>query len=338
MDKVVAKLGLKYYRYKSDSEDSLEVIRIIGLINNTDVKVSVIEGAENDVTETVMNLDSIEKDYRALIPAGLITFNDVLLKEASDKDMTVDDIIVLFYKYGGKEPSVICRQNVTDFFYQLRAQSEDDVYVGVSVTKDTIPEGIEFNNLLACSGINNTVIFNVYLDDDMKDILKYIKTKKFDHTLEVGLFDHLKQLSKQYGGQVKLKQGTTSVNGFNIDLKTLLNENDFWFDIYNVLGITCISGDLRVDGESLSVEDKQILSDIFRINIDRTFVLKYKNDIDLSEIKMNHMFIRDDHDLYIVAYTSTGEYIEKDLEASSVAERMKESLRHIACNYSKYTE
>ena len=211
------------------------------------------------------------------------------------------------------------------------------MYVGVSCTQEDCPAEINFMSLLGCSKQNSTVNFNVYLDDNFEDILQYIKTTKFDHILEANLQDHLKCLSKQNGGTVKLKPGVKSVNGFCIDLETLLNENEFWYDVYQQMNITPVNFKLELnDKDQMSDPNQvQILRNIFKKNISETFVIKYDKDIDITKVRAKYGFIKDNtKTLYMVGFTEVGEYIEPDKRNKEIADEVYEALQKIAFRYS----
>ena len=334
-------IGNKYYRYLNEDPDSLEVIRIIGIINSDTVKIQYEKSSDVSLINACdkIQMVNILSDYRSLLSDGFISFNIVETVTAEAADRCIDDVMVMFWKRtSGKvagDPDIICRQNINDFFYAYMAKNEDDVYSGVSVTKDDCPAEIDFKQLLACSKLNFSTIINIYLDDKFEDILKLIKTNKFDHILEANLMDHIKCLGKQNNCQIKLKTGTKSVNGFCIDLETLLKENEFWYDMYITLGITPLNIKLKIENETMTDPDQvQMLRYLFKANINKTFVLKYDKDIDMSKIKSKYILVRDTDGLYIIGYTEDGDYIEPDTSVREIETQMQEALNNIACRFS----
>ena len=61
------------------------------------------------------------------------------------------------------------------------------------------------------------------------------------------------------------------------------------------------------------------------MKISKTIVVKYDHDIDLSEFGENTIFLVRDNkdDVYVVRYTTTGEYMESELDMQAVASAME---------------
>lgn len=332
-------LGSKFYYYV---ENRLSVFRIVEIASATDVKI--VYDDEPDKLYTIKMQEILDKQCHKLTPDGIIAFSIVEAIGASKDHTSIDDVMVCAWirnKDGimSETPSVICRQNVNDVFYTPFMKDENDIKVGISVTEKTCPAEINFKDILACVKVNKSITYNIYIGDTLDDILSHLKKKLFDRTLDLNLTEHLKYIGKLNGGDIaKLKPGVKEVDGFCIDLETLLKENNFWYDVETELNITPLNIKLNIDEENqLSQEDIHILSDIFKIKISRAIALEYKHDIDLSKINMPYVLIRDTEKIYVVGYLSDGEYISTDIvNSSDSGEAIYESLSKLAYNKEKY--
>lgn len=315
-------LGNKYYK---ENGDDIEVIRVVSVKNTSECKIQSDKGNEIKI----VNPQFVYDNYTKLIPDGFVTIS--LVKLNYEKDKSYNDVIVTMHRMsdldiGDNDPFVVCRQNITDFFYNLCSTSEDHPYVGVSVSRRTCPENIDFQIMRACDEIVVAEGVNIYLEDTVEDILSLVNTKKFDKCLELGLLTHLKSICRPDIGLV-------SVNGHCRNLKQLLLENNFSYDLDNAFNITPIQAELgshileikddedKLIGYKLDSEISNQFSNLFKINITDSIVIDYDHDIDVNEIFGKFFLVRDTvNKLYIVKYFTVGEWNEKDLENVALKE------------------
>lgn len=345
MDEIFKSLGKIFYKYIS--EDYLEVFRIIGFAGNDTVKVKVIEGGDVNSTLT-MKYKTICEEYTFLLPDGVIVFSEVNVGTRNTDNglrLNVSDIIVAQYRSddissGNMEPWAVCRQNITDLFSQMMVENPEDALVGMSTTKASLPAGVEYEIMMACESMNNSIMVNMYLIDTLDDILGLIKTQPFDKVLEANTIDHVRSVENKLNRKLKLKPGTKSVDGYCLTLRQLLTENNFWSDVEQGFNILTINTPIELTEtmESLSEDMKYKLSHIIRKAIANTIVIKYDLDIDLSEFKNNpYVLVRDSNkDLYVVGYTTLGDYIEPDMENEAIKKEMEEIISMIPVDKSKY--
>lgn len=333
--KITGMLGYKLFKELED--DTIDLVRIIDIFKNKNKDIPELM-IKNEGTGEIKKISGSElKGYTPLEPDGLITFN--IVKIATGENTFVKDVIVtaskiLNIKIGDTLPYAICRQNITDVFYNLLVKDEDDMIVGLSVNRDTCPANFDYGIMLACDEIIYTDSVNIYRTDILEDVLKMVKNVKFDSVLSSLYNKHIEyvqdpnlQFKKEHKGWVK-------------DLKTLLKENNFQEDINQMLGITSINPIIEnhsvvkqlPDGEKYtSLSDAMInwLSSIFKINIDNITVIEYGHDINLAEFNNARYFIFRDgvNKLYLAVYTTNGEYHETDLEAKSNEKDFSDEFR-----------
>lgn len=335
-------LGKIFYKY---IEDDLTVYRIVGFSNQQTVKAKVIEGKNKDSIVTMKYKDVCD-NYTFLLENAKIILSTVNVGNRNTDNgllLSVSDVIIAEYRTndinkGITEPWCVCRQNITDVFSQLMTRDNpEEALVGLSVTKDSMPEGLDYKMMLACESIINTVIVNIYLNDTLDDLLSLIKTKPFDNILHANVIDHIRSVEAKLNRKLKLKPGVQSVDGYCLTLKQLLKENNFWYDIEQGFNIISINSPIELDGESLSENMKFALSNIIRKPIDKTIVIKYDMDIDLDEFRTDYVLIRDSNkDLYVIGYTTSGVYVEPDMENEILKKKIQDSINMISVDKSKY--
>ena len=121
-----------------------------------------------------------------LICDGLMKFNIAKLFVNKGKEVvSEDDIIVCLYKASTmrdniQEPDVVCRQNITDLYYNYQRQNEKTEMVGMCMTHATCPANLDCMIMTDCDGVEYSIGVNVYIEDNIETILSMIPTKRFD--------------------------------------------------------------------------------------------------------------------------------------------------------------
>lgn len=310
-----------YKFYKVDENDKVDIIRIVDIEEfNDKVLIKKEDGSKKSITIGAL------KDYTPLEPTGFVMFTRVLM--GNDPMTAVDDIIVSLYrlldvKLDMNEPYAICRQNITDFFYNLIATEEDHGQVGVSVSRDNCPTNIPYQTLAVCDSVINSVMVNFYIDDVIDDLLECIgklELEKIDRLLTNNYIVHMKHENPMY---ISNLDDRLSDKGWCKTLGVLLTENNFLTDMDTMRNITALDFNLE---NYLNKEEDGVYSfnnimllffnQTFKINAVKTMVIEYDYDINLGEFNNSHyVLLRDkENKLYVVVYTVNGEYLEKDLE------------------------
>lgn len=327
-----------------EEEDNIKMVRVLS--DTMTEKVIVMDYA--DKSRFTMAAEDL-KEYKPLEPDGFFTANIVNVtttegKEEKDVVVTINKMLEVKY-IGDMKPYAICRQSITDIFYNLLCKEESDMIAGLSVNRDNCPTNFDYLSLLACNGLDKSVSVNFYRIDTVEDILDLFDTMQFDATLRKMYKEHIKYKKKFY------KENADYDEGWCRDLKTLLKVNNFQSDINDMLGIIDIDFDITnylekksftandgtvVEYDSMNDELRTWFSSIMNISIKDSTILKYFFDIDLSEFN-NHMysFIRNNNkDIYFVTFIPEGQFLGSDLEAQ--ANKMDFSTKFKLSYYDKY--
>ena len=299
-----------------------------------------------------MDPNDIVKNYTKLICDGLITFNIVKLFTDSEKKNIANDVIVCLYKTSTmedniQEPDVVCRQNISDLYYNYQRTNVDKEMVGMCMTKATCPANLDYMIMTACDDIEYSIGVNIYIEDNIYTILSMIPQGKINRVLEGCLKQHLSRYNIFDNGTIE------SHDGYCRRIVQLLKENNFQYDFDTVFNITGLNVDIKehliskksASGEEIIGLKNDIinqLNNLFKINIADTIVIEYDHDIDLSEFEgVKYFLIRDinnisDNKLYIVNYVEDGEYRKIDLE--DIAEEQARMRIPLLFNRDKYKD
>ena len=85
---------------------------------------------------------------------------------------------------GNNTPYAICRQGVTDFFHTMIASENVPFMAGISVSIDTCPPNVPYQELTACDQAVDMKMVHFYRDDTLDDILNCIPLSRYDKVLE----------------------------------------------------------------------------------------------------------------------------------------------------------
>lgn len=318
------------YKLFKDLGDSIELIRIIKVRKYKDggnpAEITIRDEGTGEIKK--VRVDSLE-GFTPLEPDGYLTFNVVMIRDAMgkpNKDVVVTASKFLNMKIGDNMPFAVCRQSCTDIFHTLVTQSTELNMVGLSVNRNTCPTNFDFRIMLACDDIVYSDHVNIYRTDLVMDILDMIKLNKFDEVMKDLFMEHVKHTNNP---ALMFKN---EHDGWCKDLKKLLEQNNFQTDVDEMLSMTAL--DFELDrylvekdlpghpGEkftSCTEELKEWLSYIFHTNIDDITLIEYGHDINLAEFNNSKYFLLRDNTnkIYLTVYTSSGEFLAADLEASA---------------------
>lgn len=327
MEKLQAMVGYKLFKELEDN--TIELIRIVHVQKYKDGKNPVEITIRDEGTQEVkkMRVENL-KDYTPLEPDGLLTFNIVNIHNNGkiDKDVVVTGSKFLNLKIGDTLPFAVCRQSITDIFYNLLINDEKDMMVGLAVNRNDCPSNFDFKLMLVADSIVYSEHINFYRTDVLEDILKMVKVSKFDEVLSSLYKTH----AMHVGDPTLLFKKHDK--GWCKDLRTLLKENNFQNDINEMLGITDVEFKISdyleekilpgSDNETyMSPSDDMIawLSSVFKLNINNATAVEFFHDINLADFNNSKYLILRDSDLklYLIVFTEDGEYLEDDLKKES---------------------
>lgn len=335
---VLSLIGTKFYRY--DDNDNLELIRVLTMQNFESVKIKDLNSGE----EKKVNPKYILDNYKMLNPDGLIMFSIVDVDAGNGTNM--NDVIVALYNMKAlKEdkdniPYCVCRQNVNDIFYDMHNPNSGTVYAGLCISKDTCPEHIDYGIMTRCNSMQYTYGVNVYIDDTLDDILSCVKLTKYDHALDTIYEAYLKAYTSNPLISRVDKLDHKSLHGYCTTLRQLLEENNFMYDFNTCFGVTPLGFELTyVDQDKTTLDSNSLaaLSYLFRLNMVSSLVVPYAKDIDLDDIQGTYVLVKEpSNKLYIIAYTTDGEYAESEDAVKIMSQLQGVALAH--SSEEKYTK
>ena len=318
--------GFKLFKELEDG--TIHLIRIVDMKQYKDgadpIDVTIVDQGNGEKKK--IRVDEL-KGYTPLEPDGLCIFSTVNVKDTNTGKVSKDVIItgskILNVKFGDNIPYCVCRQSVTDIFYNLLCSDEEHTIAGLSVNRDNIPTNFNYMQLLGCDEILYVEYINFYRTDTLQDILGFVKVSKFDAVLTSLYEEHVKYVKNP---SLNFKEED---KGWCKTLKRLLTENNFQNDLDEMLGITAIDFKVTdyIEEKTLpTTEEKYLsvtkdlqywLSSIFKINMKDIYILEYNHDINLADFNdTRYIILRDsENKVYLVVYTLAGEYKEAELEA-----------------------
>lgn len=295
-------LGEKFQIYINDE---LRIRRIIKIKNEECFVLKDVKSGEI----IIISKNDLYDKYVKLTPDAFL--NIMITKEESYNNIEDNDVYICVNKscdliHGNNTPSLLLRQNIYSRFKNQFA-TNNDIYVGDCLTivnseKNDIEESMTFKE------IKKSYSIAMYIDDTVNDIIECIssKFKKEINTL-------LKKLKDN---------AMPNMKGFNDNIESLLEENDFIGNYYSLFNITKIDFQIILGKESYNDEgdiilnDKQhkAIEDLLRKYITNIKVIKYDKDIDISKIvSIEHVMVCDsNNEIFLIAYESTGYYINED--------------------------
>lgn len=355
MNKIIK--NTRYYRWIGNS--TMEELVLVRIKNQDTGTVMVTQGPDSGVKKTI-SFKELNEKYTKLIPDGYITFNIVTLGN------NLKDVMVLVNRKkdidaGVGLPYAVCRQCVIDLF--AKQLSPDNVdYVGISISQDSCPADVQFENYLACESIKKSECIAFYIGDKLDNILYVLKNEKeYDQVLEELNESHCMYLAQNNSLIADIYKKKDEVDGYCKSLRQLLKLNNFDYDLHMAFGIIPLDLPFEDSMNSLAVKDisgnytlniisKSVLNSILMVTIDKSLVVKFGKDIDLSAIKRRYCLVSDkNNDVYLVAYTISGKFhpdiegIESDENVEKLAkflpaESVKLAYSHLQFEKKKYNK
>lgn len=275
--------GTKYYKFDNDELNLIRVIRS-GTIHGIP-KITIQDESGNFVVDP-----DILKDYNKLIPDAIINFSIVNNGDA-------DDVIVTLHRESDLEnndsfPYAACRQNIFDLF-SSQIIVDDNMYIGMSMSKDTCPKDVQFEIMIACDGLVRNKSVAAYRNDTLQDILQCVESLHYDEALE-----------NMYKGVIE----DNKLIGYCKTLEELLTTNDFMYDFYKAFDIEPVDFVIKEtkqddDDDVLTYKQMLMIEDIIKCYTSNMLVTKYDHDIDLSRIQKDYIMVVDKANVvYVIVY------------------------------------
>ena len=321
--KLPAMIGQKLFVENEDK--SISMIRIKE-VSKDESMIMVVDCANGDIS--TLNKEELHK-YTPLIPDGVCMFYIVKMLESETEinyDVMVTAYRMLNFQMKDTVPYCICRQLATDILGKQYAPDKKP-FAGISINQDSCPKGVDFTEFLTCNEVIYVKMVNFYRNDTIEEILKYVDNEPYNDILKSIFNIHI-------ASEKDPKLSFVSYHkGFCKTLEKLLQDNNFQADLDSMLSVAGVNFNLMdytvekklPDSEetydSINDELRDWLSNLFKVHIGNTTVIKYDHDIDLKDFnKSRYFFLRDkSKDVYMVVFTLDDEqHIEdfKELDQS----------------------
>ena len=314
MNEVSTIIGNKYFR--EDFEGNVvEMVRVYRYDHNDVVSV-YDDNSKTNIRK--LKLSDLKDDWTLLKPHSTLVFCIAQCK------YDLDDVIVCMHRYkdilaGDNEPYCVLRQSITDLFANMVITSSR-TYTGCCVSKDTCPEGVDYKIMTACNSVEKSVFISTYMDDTIGDILRLVKTKPFDISLERLFTDHINyecNKTPDLASAKKFLKQRDSFDGYCKSLQILMEENNFMYDFYRAFDIIPVNFKIHIHDDGAVCEEAiQVIEAVKMVNIIATVGVKYWYDVDFDEIQNDYCLLIDsNNDLYVIGYRYSG---RKHIELENV--------------------
>lgn len=311
-------IGAYFFKYEENENGEQELI-LLRLYKVKSKNTFLLRDKQKN--KVVLSKKQLE-EFSMLEPDGLIIH--VL---ASDPQQGVDTMCLLYrmkdINDNINEPYAVCRQNIIDPFEMILNNDPYTTVVGVSISRDTAPEGFDFKSVCIAAGVRDQKINFIYKDDSFEDIMSFVNEELYDKALMI-IKDHMDD-----SDNIKYK-------GFKDSYRSLLMENDFMYDFRRAFDIIRLN--LTIDTSincwtedriyKISENEIRTIESLTKHVVISPVLIKYDKTIDLDEIQRSYILFEDlNKELYIVSYDK-GEYINREYD-SLEDQRDKELLQRV---------
>lgn len=311
-------IGAYFFKYEENENGEQELI-LLRLYKVKSKNTFLLRDKQKN--KVVLSKKQLE-EFSMLEPDGLIIH--VL---ASDPQQGVDTMCLLYrmkdINDNINEPYAVCRQNIIDPFEMILNNDPYTTVVGVSISRDTAPEGFDFKSVCIAAGVRDQKINFIYKDDSFEDIMSFVNEELYDKALMI-IKDHMDD-----SDNIKYK-------GFKDSYRSLLVENDFMYDFRRAFDIIRLN--LTIDTSinrwtedgiyKISENEIRTIESLTKHVVISPVLIKYDKTIDLDEIQRSYILFEDlNKELYIVSYDK-GEYINREYD-SLEDQRDKELLQRV---------
>lgn len=335
---VGAELGNIYYKW-NDETDNYDMLRIVKIQNKETVSC-VLNG---DISTTrKMNLVKLREEYEQLLSNAVLTISRVV-SAYTPNGTPIPDIVVMVFKREDantefSEPDIVCRQGISDIFYEPYCNQEENPMVGISVTKDTIPSGYNISMITTMDHVEESMIVNIYRTDTIDTILSILGTKWNDVLID--LLQNKYNTDRQTDIFLQ-KECPDTYYGYCKNLRLLFQTNNFMYDVYQLLGMVKVKFEIPfnedIANNQLPIDQKEKLQDLYEINMAKTTIIPFDFSIDIDRVNVPYILVMDSTDtLYMVVYTRSEHEYVKQFD-TTVLEQMAEINKRL-CETVEYYE
>ena len=281
--------GAKFYKVLGNNK--IIITRVIKKINDDTVALSIPVNGSSKI-----KIADLEKDFTKLTP-------DALVVAAIVKNGDAKDVIISLYRKNDiinqSIPYVVCRQMVNDLYSNMLNNDERISYIGMSMSLDTVPEGVDYNMMMVCEKVYYCRVINLYMDDSLNDILRLLPIRKYNDALATAAYS--------------IQSSRYPIYGYNDNLRDLLESNEFMYDFYKSMGIDKVTFSLDDAYKDIANLYKNFdeLKEITQCMIINAVLLKYDKTIDLSAIQTEYRLLSDCNNKLWVLCFECGNTISK---------------------------
>ena len=313
-------VGTEFYREIEDG--NISKIRILKTYNTPDKEMVT---AIDLLTKIKWNedIEELSKVYKPITAQGMLMISSVLANNTGD-------VIVAAYlmdqvRSGKMTPFCVCRQNIVDLYYNIMIKDESEMIAGMSMNILNVPQGFNYGYMILSDKVVRTDTIMIYRDDTIENLLDLFREAldldRYDLVLKDSYTTHCKDFPEamfreEHQGWCKNLKKLLVENNFQSDLDQMFGITTVEFNINDYLVETKVTEDSEDSYLTITEELKYWLSYLYKLNINKVYVIPFDNDIDFDDLKQSRYFIfRDsDNQLFIFAYTLDGEYKEAELE------------------------
>ena len=142
-------IGYKFFKEHEDG--NIETVRIIKYFNHVKGNtIKVLKTFKDETEDCIFDVNDLKK-YTPLQPVGMLMMSGVSLE--GSKDVIISTYLLDRLENKDPRPFVICRQNITDVFYNLLIKDDDDMIAGLSMNILNIPQGFDYGLMMVSDQI-----------------------------------------------------------------------------------------------------------------------------------------------------------------------------------------
>lgn len=274
--------GTRFYRF---IDGELEQIRIRAIHPKKGTIKYSIEGSDD---LKPISYEFLCENYKKLKPDAAMILSIVRIGVSKD-------VIVALSK-DASQVYAICRQSILDVFSNIVNTTENELFVGVSISRDTCPPNIDFDAITQCDEVVYSMPVSLYIDDTLDSIMKLLDAnskKRFSIAME------------ECATKMQEIYPAFKLHGLTHSVGELLEIHNFMYDFRRLFNIIEIPYEIGDDNE-LDTRNTIFLEKELNITIDKTYVVPYSKEIDFAKIRRDYILISSIEEgfrkVYVCAY------------------------------------
>ena len=229
-----------------------------------------------------MSIKELRKAYVRLTPDGFFTISNVDYPINNSKERGFDVLCTLNLS-SNTEPYVVCRQDTVDVF--KFTNDNKMIPIGLSVSRESCPRNMDFNVFLYSDNVYDFKTTAVYMEDSLKDVLKYVSPlTKYDATMKK-LYDRYKN---------------TAMTGCFDNVYDLLLKNGFYEDFKRAFGVWTYPFDIDLTRCNLNEQEENMLNAAIKLKNGRRMVnvvyCPFERGMDLKKYNDNYIIVNNGTD------------------------------------------